>query len=131
MQVKSIAECSVGSILQYFQHSLRYHLSLRYLFCLFLRGRSTQVLLYSANFPYRRKCKNYRYRNAEPCYNTFWNNVIIGVIWFFVSFCIVIVDAKWNKDVIKQLFHFVFIYSISTQIEKTCYKNPSFLRKDS
>ena len=46
MQVKSIAECSKGSILQYFRSSLSYHLSLRYLFCLFLSGRLRQVLLY-------------------------------------------------------------------------------------
>ena len=46
MQVKSIAECSKGSILQYFQPSLSYHLSLRSLFSLFLSGRFTQVLLY-------------------------------------------------------------------------------------
>ena len=45
MQVKSIAECSKGSILQYFRPSLNYHLSLRSLFCLFLSGRFTQVLL--------------------------------------------------------------------------------------
>ena len=35
MQVKRIAECSKGSILQYFQPSLSYHLLLRSLFCLF------------------------------------------------------------------------------------------------
>ena len=35
MQVKSIAECSKGSILQYFRPSLSYHLLLRSLFCLF------------------------------------------------------------------------------------------------
>ena len=46
MQVKSIAECSKGSILQYFQPSLSHHLSLRSLFCLFLSSRFTQVLLY-------------------------------------------------------------------------------------
>ena len=46
MQVKSIAECSNGSILQYFRPSLSYHLSLRYLFCLFMSGRLRQVLLY-------------------------------------------------------------------------------------
>ena len=40
MQVK-------GSILQYFRPSLSYHLSLRSLFCLFLSGRFTQVLLYN------------------------------------------------------------------------------------
>ena len=45
MHVKSIAECSKGSILQYFR-SLSYHLSLSSLFCLFWSGRFTQVLLY-------------------------------------------------------------------------------------
>ena len=45
MQVKSIAECSNGSILQYFRHSLSYHLSLRSLLCLLLSGRFTQVLM--------------------------------------------------------------------------------------
>ena len=46
MQVKSIAECSKGSILQYFRPSLSYHLSLRPFFGLFLSGCFTQVLLY-------------------------------------------------------------------------------------
>ena len=46
MQVKSIAECSMGSILQYFRPSLSYHLSLRSLIGLFLSGRLRQVLLY-------------------------------------------------------------------------------------
>ena len=46
MQVKSIAECSKESILQYFQPSFNYHLSLRSLFCVFLRGCFTQALLY-------------------------------------------------------------------------------------
>ena len=43
MQVKSIAECSKKSILQYFRPSLSYRL-----FCLFLGGRLRQVLLYTA-----------------------------------------------------------------------------------
>ena len=47
MQVKSTAECSMGSILQYFRPSLSYHLLLKPLFCLFLSGRFTQILLYS------------------------------------------------------------------------------------
>ena len=47
MQVKSIAECSKGSILQYFRPSLSYHLSVRSLFCLFLSGHFRQVLLYT------------------------------------------------------------------------------------
>ena len=58
MQVKSIAECSKGSILQYFRPSLSYHLSLRDLFCLFLSGCLRQVLLYwhvlYREFHYRR-----------------------------------------------------------------------------
>ena len=41
MQVKSIVECSK----EYSAPSLSYHLSLRSLFCLFLSGRFTQVLL--------------------------------------------------------------------------------------
>ena len=48
LQVKSIAECSPWSILQYFRPSLSYHLSIRFLFCLFLSGRLRQVLLYSS-----------------------------------------------------------------------------------
>ena len=46
MHVNSIAECSKGSILQYFRPSLSYHFPLRPLFCLFLSGRLRQVLLY-------------------------------------------------------------------------------------
>ena len=48
MQVKSIAECSKGSILQYFRPSLSYHLPLRPLFCLFLSGCLRQVSLNTA-----------------------------------------------------------------------------------
>ena len=47
MQVKSIAECSNGSILQYFRPALSYNLPLRPLFCLFLSGRLRQVSLYN------------------------------------------------------------------------------------
>ena len=43
---QKFAECSNGSILQYFQPSLSYHLSIRPLICLFLSGRFRQVLLY-------------------------------------------------------------------------------------
>ena len=45
-QVKNIAECSKGSILQYLPPSLSYHLSLRSLFCQFFSGHLRQVLLY-------------------------------------------------------------------------------------
>ena len=47
MQVKSIAECSKGSILQYFRPSLSNHFPLRPFICLFLSGRLRQVLLYA------------------------------------------------------------------------------------
>ena len=46
MQVKSIAECSKGSILQSFRPSLSYHFLLRSLFCFVLSGCLRQVLLY-------------------------------------------------------------------------------------
>ena len=50
MQVKSIAECSKGSILQYCRSSLSYHLSLRSLICLFLSGRLRHGLRYCNHF---------------------------------------------------------------------------------
>ena len=46
MLVKSIAECSPWSILQYFRPSLSYHLSFGSLFCLVLSAHFTQVLLF-------------------------------------------------------------------------------------
>ena len=42
-QVKCIAECSNGSILQYFRPSLSYYFPLRPFFCLFLSGCLRQV----------------------------------------------------------------------------------------
>ena len=56
MQAKSIAECSNGSNLQYFQPSLGYHSSLKSLFCLFLGGCLRQVLLYMQCSPYITLC---------------------------------------------------------------------------
>ena len=50
MQVESNAESPKGSIMQYFRTSSSYHLSLRSLFCLFLSGRFTLVLLYILTF---------------------------------------------------------------------------------
>ena len=43
------AECSKGSILQYFLPLLSYHVSLRPLFCLILSGHLRQVSLYDDN----------------------------------------------------------------------------------
>ena len=61
MQFKSIAKCSPWSILQNFWPSLSYHLSLRSLFCLFLSGHFTQVLLYMY-WP----CKTNINENVQP-----------------------------------------------------------------
>ena len=47
MQVKSIAECSNGSILQYFLPPLSHHLPLRLCFVYLLSHHLTQVLLYT------------------------------------------------------------------------------------
>ena len=63
MQVKSIAECSKGSILQYFWPSLSYHFPLRPLFCLFLSGRLRQVLLYMKEITVFVQSKEY---STEP-----------------------------------------------------------------
>ena len=49
MQVKCIAECSKGSILQNFWPSLSSHFSLRSLFSQFLSGRLRLVLLYTVS----------------------------------------------------------------------------------
>ena len=77
MQVKSIAECSKGSILQFFLPSLSYLLSLRSLFCLFLSGRLRQVLLYLNSFKgdwlmgmkyAERLCKESRWSKATYTY---------------------------------------------------------------
>ena len=46
MQVKSIAECSLGAFCNTFELHLATNLSLRHLLCLFLSGRFREVLLY-------------------------------------------------------------------------------------
>ena len=52
MQVESIAECSKGSILQFFRSSLSYNLSLRCLFLSFFSGRFAKVLRYLNMYMY-------------------------------------------------------------------------------
>ena len=56
-----------GSIQQYFRPSLSYHLSLRSLFCLFLDGHLTQVLLYCLfNFVYWKSLHRYLANSEDP-----------------------------------------------------------------
>ena len=69
MQVKSIAECSKGSILIYFLPSLSYQLSLRFLLCLFLNGRLRQVLLYCQNIRVTLEKDIYQVFSPSPTYN--------------------------------------------------------------
>ena len=66
IQVKSIAECSNGSILQYFRPSLSYHLPLRLLFCPFLSGRLRQVLLY-VSFLLKNLFVNISFKHKNMC----------------------------------------------------------------
>ena len=78
MQVKSIAECSKGSIQQYFQPSLSYHFPLRHLFCQFLSGRLRQVLL------------------SENCYGLLGAHDVLSV-FSFTGFQIFIYTARMNS----------------------------------
>ena len=83
MQVKSIAECSKGSILQHLiRPPLSYQLLLhvRSLFSLFLIGRFTHVLLYTAT------------SNAARGLN---NGLNFRVPLFFVYACIFIEGLTW------------------------------------
>ena len=52
MKVKSIAECSNGSILQYFWPALSNNWAWKPILVFFLSGRLRQVLLYIKNLPY-------------------------------------------------------------------------------
>ena len=83
MQVKSIAEYSKGSILQYFRPSLSYHLSWRSLFCLFLSGLLTQGLLY--------KSQHMRILVEEQSklgleFRPFWVPMSYGHQWFYFAY---------------------------------------------
>ena len=80
MQVRSIAECSIGSIPQYFWPSLSYNLSLRPLFCLFLSGLFTQILLYflGAQKNLLLRGKNYNLPKLDTC-NCLFQFVILVI----------------------------------------------------
>ena len=54
MQIKSIAECSKGGILQYFRPALSYHLSLRSLFYRFLSFTVNKFLFFSEDDDHRK-----------------------------------------------------------------------------
>ena len=66
---QSIAECSPLSILQYFWPSLICHLLLRSLFCLFLSGRFTQVLLYIQTQFSHRALKHMSHTTRQTCFS--------------------------------------------------------------
>ena len=96
MKVKSIAECSKGSILQYFLPTLSYHLSLRSLFCLFLSGRFTQALY----------CIAYLSKGVPVCYLVLLIcNHLIPMLKFFSpseherTDCHLADNFIWKKDI--------------------------------
>ena len=92
MQVKSIAECSKGGILQYFWPSISYHLSFRsLLFFVFLSGCFTQfycILLFTFSSSYQVQgtlMTNMRIINCQ--------SLLRQGIWSFTS-TISITDAR-------------------------------------
>ena len=99
MQVESIAECSKGSILQYFQPSLSYHLSLGPLFCLFLSDCLRQVFLYTSHWPmsssldYKRLI-SFAFTN---CQFTFVELPEICCVKWFLKLIFIINEAKNNE----------------------------------
>ena len=73
MQVKSIAECPKGSILQYFRPALSYHLSLRSLFC----------LLFYTGFPVFLSHTFVVHKHLELCLETSQVDVAYGdYVWW-------------------------------------------------
>ena len=65
MQIKSIAECSKGSILQYFQPSLSYHWSLRSLICPIKTGLTVQ---YCAGWLEYRQAHGHHLNMTRKCH---------------------------------------------------------------
>ena len=68
MQVKSIAECSRGSILQYFRPSLSYHLSLRHLFLSIFR---VFFIVFINHYSYMHGTLHSRYNHMQ-----LWSHVL-------------------------------------------------------
>ena len=65
MKVESIAECSKGSILQYFWPALSDNWSWKPIFGLFKSGRFTQVLLYSIRYKLACACSEESNQSAH------------------------------------------------------------------
>ena len=80
MQIKSIAECSKGAFCNTFDLYYATYLSLRSLFCLFLSGCFTQVLLYSNRRPFCNICTLY-FKKKEIIKGNFY----LGAYRFFLS----------------------------------------------
>ena len=95
MQVKIIAECSKGSILQYFQPSLSYQLSIRSLFCLFLVTVSHRFfcinLLFSVRTP------GYDNKKVLTCNNIF--NLSRGAVAVLDTAPAVPPETRWRHHI--------------------------------
>ena len=114
MQVISIAECSKGSILQYFRPSLSYQSSFRPLFCLFLSGRFTVYRLTHGTMKKRHRTKT---PTRQQEHNTIKTNSSL-----FLSKMIAKLERKLRT--ISQ--HKVLIYNgAATNDESTTTTEPS------
>ena len=111
MQVKSIAECSKGSILQYFRTSLSYHLSLRSLFCLFLSGRCTQVLNTRLDKGHNKDC-------CVEDLRGYVRATIGNKSWLVMH---LLKDATRNRT--NMVFHALTMKDVSTQEEMYVHEN--------
>ena len=85
MKVKSIAECSKGSILQYFRSSSSDNRSENQLLVFLLSGRLRQVLLYMLKFPNATDSgPKFRKVGKSLCF-FFYLNPYYRYVFFFLS----------------------------------------------
>ena len=123
VQVESIAECSPWSILQYFPRSLRYHLSLKPLFCLFLIGRLRQVLLHLETYshmdpdvrkPVFRVSDHVRFKPACSATETRWNSEI-----FVSKLSYSILKRVNNKGAVQTVHMYRLVCAFVVHIQQT------------
>ena len=116
MYVKIIAECSKGSILQYFWPSLSYHLSLRSV-CLFLSGCFTQVLQEKHVFS-KYGSHNLSFTSPGIC----WHTEFINEYHHLGSIC----GSMLIKLTLSQLGNFVWFFAVGWFFSKSIFSKHSF-----
>ena len=107
MKVKSIAECSKGSIMQYFWPALSDNWSWKPIFGLFESGRFTQVLLYSwKNFSKMLilQINQQRTKKVQHAKSFRINSMImIAEMGLNVTKPVFVIADKWNSNQSAQL----------------------------